>query len=232
MSLENATEIQQLVPTNPEGSDPVSEGDNHLRMVKLCLQNSLPGMTAPWQTTSEIKCADPTTPESVVTLGYLQALPNNSPIGWPLLWLLPDLPSADYIEFIGQELDRTIYAGLFAVYGTKYGAGNGTTTFNVPDSRGYFPRFMDGAAGRDPDAGARTARPDGTAGNAVGTTQEDAFKSHVHTMEVQAIFGGSGVNGFRPVTESGTPTQTGMEPIGGAESRPKNMYFRLIARAK
>lgn len=36
----------------------------------------------------------------------------------------------------GQEVSRTTYADLFAVVGTTYGAGNGTTTFNVPDSRG------------------------------------------------------------------------------------------------
>lgn len=36
----------------------------------------------------------------------------------------------------GQELDRVADAELFAAIGTKYGAGNGTTTFNAPDKRG------------------------------------------------------------------------------------------------
>ncbi len=35
----------------------------------------------------------------------------------------------------GQEVSRTTYANLFAIYGTTYGAGNGTTTFNLPDCR-------------------------------------------------------------------------------------------------
>jgi microcystin-dependent protein len=36
----------------------------------------------------------------------------------------------------GSAIDRTIYADLFASIGTTYGAGNGTTTFNIPNLRG------------------------------------------------------------------------------------------------
>jgi microcystin-dependent protein len=36
----------------------------------------------------------------------------------------------------GREVDRTTYATLFAAIGTTHGAGNGTTTFNLPDGRG------------------------------------------------------------------------------------------------
>lgn len=36
----------------------------------------------------------------------------------------------------GQTVSRTQYAGLFAVIGTTYGAGDGSTTFTLPDLRG------------------------------------------------------------------------------------------------
>ena len=36
----------------------------------------------------------------------------------------------------GTAVSRTTYAALFAIIGTTYGVGNGSTTFNVPDSRG------------------------------------------------------------------------------------------------
>lgn len=36
----------------------------------------------------------------------------------------------------GEAISRTQYAALFAVFGTTYGAGDGSTTFNVPDKRG------------------------------------------------------------------------------------------------
>lgn len=39
----------------------------------------------------------------------------------------------------GSAVSRTAYASLFAVIGTTYGAGDGSTTFNLPDSRGRTP---------------------------------------------------------------------------------------------
>jgi microcystin-dependent protein len=45
-------------------------------------------------------------------------------------WLLCD----------GTEKSRTTYAKLFAVIAETYGVGDGSTTFNVPDMRGVFPR--------------------------------------------------------------------------------------------
>jgi microcystin-dependent protein len=41
----------------------------------------------------------------------------------------------------GSALSRTTYAALFAVIGTTFGAGNGSTTFNIPNYQGVFPRF-------------------------------------------------------------------------------------------
>lgn len=64
----------------------------------------------------------------ITTVGY---------IGQPQFTLnfgenvLPD----DCIWLEGQALSRTLYAQLFAVYGTTYGEGDGETTFNVPDFR-------------------------------------------------------------------------------------------------
>ena len=40
----------------------------------------------------------------------------------------------------GAAVSRTTYAELFAVIGTSFGAGNGSTTFNIPDLRGEFLR--------------------------------------------------------------------------------------------
>lgn len=44
-------------------------------------------------------------------------------------WLLAD----------GSEVSRTTYAALFAEIGTRYGDGDGSTTFNLPDIRGRSP---------------------------------------------------------------------------------------------
>lgn len=45
MSLESAGFIKDLVPTNPEGTDPKSQGDDHLRMLKAVLKAQFAGMT-------------------------------------------------------------------------------------------------------------------------------------------------------------------------------------------
>lgn len=92
------------------------------------------------------------------------------PGGIDSLWLLAN----------GQEVSRATYPRLFTKIGTRYGAGDGSTTFNVPDYRGLFPRFQDIGRGTDPDAASRTARPDGTDGDAVGTTQGNQNSAHTH----------------------------------------------------
>jgi len=47
----------------------------------------------------------------------------------------------------GSALSRSGFPALFALLGTTYGAGNGTTTFNVPDLRGRVPLGADGGHG-------------------------------------------------------------------------------------
>lgn len=53
----------------------------------------------------------------------------------PLGWLICD----------GSAVSRTTYAELFAAIGTTYGAGNGTSTFNIPDLKGRMPVGRDAA---------------------------------------------------------------------------------------
>lgn len=52
-------------------------------------------------------------------------------VGW---WVGTGDPAGGFwLTANGRALDRTTYAALFAVTGTTYGAGNGTTTFNIPN---------------------------------------------------------------------------------------------------
>ena len=66
-----------------------------------------------------------------------------------------------YIKANGAAVSRTTYATLFAAIGTTFGAGNGTTTFNLPDLRGEFPRGWDDGRGVDSGRGFGTPQ-DGT----------------------------------------------------------------------
>ena len=73
-------------------------------------------------------------------------------------------PPAHTLACNGSAISRTAYAELFAVIGTTAGAGDGSTTFNVPDLRGMFIR--------------------GTGGNAaeLGVEQGDAIRQMTGTM--------------------------------------------------
>ena len=52
----------------------------------------------------------------------------------------------------GQAISRTTYVNLFNLIATTYGAGDGSTTFNLPDLRGYL------LAGKDDMGGAAASR--------------------------------------------------------------------------
>ena len=57
------------------------------------------------------------------------------PIGSGCDYFGTSLPSEDFMWADGSAISRTTYADLFAIIGTTYGAGDGSTTFNLPDKR-------------------------------------------------------------------------------------------------
>jgi hypothetical protein len=59
-------------------------------------------------------------------------------------------PPPGWLVCDGSEEDRVEQAALFAAIGTRWGAGNGTTTFNRPDARAAFRRGWDNGRGIDP----------------------------------------------------------------------------------
>lgn len=79
---------------------------------------------------------------------------------------------AGWLACQGQNVSRTTYAALFAAIGTTWGAGDGRTTFGLPDLRGVFLR------GTGTNA---TGSSSGAVGPAVGTFATDTFLNHDHT---------------------------------------------------
>jgi microcystin-dependent protein len=89
--------------------------------------------------------------------------------------------SDSWLVCAGQAVSRTTYADLFAEIGTTYGAGDGSTTFNVPDYRGRVPVGMDNLGGSD--AGRLSwANVMGTTGGTETVTLTTAeMPAHTHT---------------------------------------------------
>ena len=121
------------------------------------------------------------------------------PVGSIIFWDggLSNIPSG-FIYADGSAKSRTTYAALFAKDGTKYGAGDGSSTFNILDARGLVLRGTDNGAGTDPDASSRTINGVTQATNISGTYQGDEIREHKHQITMVAhTQTGDGHNGGR-----------------------------------
>lgn len=78
---------------------------------------------------------------------------------------------AGYLPCDGSEVSRTAYAGLFAVIGTTYGTGDGSTTFNVPNLEGKVPFGVSSTHTLASTGGAKTV-----------TLVEGELPSHAHSV--------------------------------------------------
>ncbi|WP_434632075.1 phage tail protein [Chromobacterium sp. CV08] len=74
---------------------------------------------------------------------------------------------AGWLKANGAAVSRTAYAALFSIIGIQFGAGDGSTTFNLPDLRGEFLRGWDDGRGVDN-------------GRALGSAQGSQNLSHNH----------------------------------------------------
>lgn len=114
----------------------------------------------------------------------------------------------------GQAVSRTTYADLFTALGTTYGAGDGSTTFALPDLRGRVPGGKDNmggsAASRLTTAGAGV---DGVTLGAAGGAQTHTLTTaqipaHAHSYVGGANAAGSGTVGAAGQSANGYTMNT------------------------
>lgn len=96
----------------------------------------------------------------------------NVPLGGLMDYICPVVPNSNFVFPIGQAISRTAFATLFAAIGTTYGAGDGTTTFNVPDLTGRTTAMKEAAGTRLTTAGSGV---DGGTLGAVGGGQNSTL---------------------------------------------------------
>jgi len=116
---------------------------------------------------------------------------NTAPTGW--------------LDCDGSAVSRTTYSTLYTAIGTTFGAGDGSTTFNVPDLRGEFIRGWDDGRGVD-------------SGRTFGSAQADELKSHRHSI----AFAGNGWDAYTGLNQ-GTGVTDYTDYTGGDETRPRNI---------
>lgn len=118
----------------------------------------------------------------------------SAPIGW--------------LKANGAAVSRTAYADLFARIGTTFGAGDGSTTFNLPDYRGEFLRGFDDGRGLD-------------SGRTLNSVQAPMLLTHNHSASADAQ-GSHAHNASATIggghTHTGSATDAGWHGHTGATS--------------
>ena len=146
---------------------------------------------------------------------------------------------AGWLKANGAAVSRTAYAALFAAIGTTYGAGDGRSTFNLPDLRGEFLRGWDDGRGVD-------------TGRALGSAQADAVRQHYHgigyispnnddgafvvrnwtTAEQQNLqfINGNGNSAIRTLSAGSNLSTTNAIDESAGETRPRNVAMLAIIK--
>lgn len=124
----------------------------------------------------------PTTNNMASTKKYVDdqiaAIPTaeSTPAG-TVIWTARSTAPTGYLKANGAAISRTTYATLFSAIGTTYGAGDGSTTFNLPDLRGEFVRGWDDGRGID-------------SGRAMGSSQTQSTQNLDGTVSLLTVYGG------------------------------------------
>ena len=134
----------------------------------------------------------------------------------------------------GAAVSRTTFAALFAVTGTTFGSGDGSTTFNVPNLQGEFIRGWDTAGIVDASRAFGSAQSYATA--KPQTTTATRLLSDGTTTTLSAASNPSAIGFARPSksgegvtagsidsTDSGIEVDVINVVIGDAETRPRNV---------
>ncbi|ASJ79180.1 tail fiber protein [Curvibacter phage P26059A] len=124
-----------------------------------------------------------------------------------------------YLKANGAAVSRTAYHALFDIIGTTFGAGDGSTTFNLPDLRAQFIRGWDDGLGVD-------------SFRIFGSFQSGSVESHTHAPPagltgpwLSNAFSGDGQIDSSNVTGPGERNGVlgNTQAYGGDETRPRNI---------
>lgn len=108
-----------------------------------------------------------------------------------------------FLPCIGSAISRTTYANLFAEIGTTYGAGDGSTTFNIPNFQGQFVRGIGGNA------------------NALGSQQLNAV------IDVNGTFSPAMRSGFVSNTKNGVFANSVASTSGNSRENNVLSYYDM-----
>lgn len=138
--------VAMTLPSNPVNGTTTADGTRYF--------DSSVGSTGAWRSTP--------VPVGGLPAGSIMAWGTNTP---PANWLIAD----------GAAVSRSVYSSLFAVIGTTYGTGDGSTTFNLPNLSGRVPVGKNGGT---------FGTLAGTGGAETITLTEAQLPPHKHTVNI------------------------------------------------
>ena len=136
-------------------------------------------------------------------------------------WSSASVPSG-FLECAGAAVSRTTYSALFAVVATTYGAGDGSSTFNVPDLQDKAVLSKSGTKALASTGGANTVSATGNVGGSTANTAISIAQVASHQHDV---LGGnsSGSQYIKLNLGSGPTTVQTYYSTGGSGGHSHNM---------
>lgn len=164
-------------------------------------------------------------------------------VGTILPWSNSTLPSG-YLNCDGSAVSRSTYSALFAIISTDYGAGDGSSTFNLPDLQDRVPLGVSGSKAVASTGGAETVASSGSltiaeltpAGNVGGSTGNTTIStsnmpSHSHTVDWARNFAGNNRQGLRVDVQANLANAYSTDNTGGGGAHSHNMSANFSGTA-
>ena len=158
-----------------------------------------------------------------VNWGNLSGIPEGvvggAPIGSIYMWPSVTVPR-NHLGLDGANVERVKYKPIYDIFGTQFGAGDGSTTFGLPDTRGRMAVGLGthtdvNAIGDNEAAALGSRRP-------AHGHQTNTQGSHTHDGETSPVgdhshpLGGNVGQGFNLTTGTAGETRSYLEPRGNA----------------
>jgi microcystin-dependent protein len=219
---------------------PVGLGSNYdLTFMTGLPASTLPVMVDPSGVMTNAQIVTSQITDANVTRAKLETILQDSfcPVGSVQMFAGASAPTG-FLLCDGSAIDRTTYANLFAAISTTWGIGDGSTTFNIPDFRGIFPKGSGttnrNGLGQDSQGNFYTAT--------LGAYSHDQFQVHFHAVSIgsggstQTAIGASSIGLTDPNINTGTVARalrtdsTYGSPRAGVITQPQAAAINFIIK--
>jgi microcystin-dependent protein len=156
----------------------------------------------------------------IATVGYVTNF--SLPIGVILPYGGGTPPSDSFALAVGQAISRSTYTGLFAIFGITYGAGDGNTTFNLPNLQQRVPVGVGGTYDLGETGGAATHV---LTNSEMPNHEHTAFSNpHSHNIADESHEHNSALSAEGPVQSGGSSTVVDIAGNGSGASGFQAQY--------